>query len=62
MQIWGLLDIDFDSAVVFPTNSLILFRLALAILCNLKTMRKIAPDFCSLLRINELYEPALCKV
>ena len=35
MQIVGPLCMYFDAAVVFVTNSLILFRLALAILCEL---------------------------
>jgi hypothetical protein len=34
MQILGLLGMHFDAAVVFVTNSLLLFRLALAILCH----------------------------
>ena len=33
MQILGLLDMYFDAAVVFVTNSSLLFRLAMAILC-----------------------------
>ena len=34
MQILVLLGMYFDAAVLFATNSLLLFRLALAILCN----------------------------
>ena len=34
MQILGLLGMHFDAAVVFVTNSSLLFRLALAILCR----------------------------
>ena len=34
MQIVGLLGMYFDAAVVFVTNSLILFRSALAVLDN----------------------------
>ena len=34
MQIVGLLNMYFDAAVVFVTNSLLLFRWALAIMCN----------------------------
>ena len=33
MQILGLLGMYFDAAVVFVTNSSLLFRLAMAILC-----------------------------
>ena len=33
MQILGLLGMYFDAVVVFVTNSLLLFRLAVAILC-----------------------------
>ena len=35
MQILGLLGTYFDAAVVFVTNSSLLFRLAMAILCVL---------------------------
>ena len=34
MQILGLLGMYFDAAVVFVTNSSLLFRLTMAILCN----------------------------
>ena len=34
MQILGLLGMYFDAAVVFVTNSSLLFRFAMAILCN----------------------------
>ena len=34
MQILDLLGMYFDAAVVFVTNSLLLFRLAMAILCT----------------------------
>ena len=34
MQIMGFLGMYFDAVVVFVTNSFLLFRLALAILCN----------------------------
>ena len=35
MLILGLLGMYFDAAVVFVTNSLLLFRLAVAILCKI---------------------------
>ena len=35
MQILGLLGMFFDAAVVFVTNSLLLFKFAMAILCHL---------------------------
>ena len=38
MLILGLLDMYFDAAVVFVTNSSLLFRLALAILCTQKSL------------------------
>ena len=41
MLILGLLGMYFDAAVVFVTKSLLFFRLAMAILCNLKDAKLI---------------------
>ena len=41
MQILGLLGMYFDAAVVFVTNSTLLFRFALAMLCVVKVTKAI---------------------
>ena len=43
MQILGLLGMYFDIAVVFVTNSSLIFRLAMAILCTVVPNNKIPP-------------------
>ena len=40
MQILGLLGMYFEAVVVFVTNSSLLFRLAMAILCRYNTLPK----------------------